>query len=49
MIFSPAAIAEIRPRLYALIWGEPLPPGDLEGLNNILRMLKSHENMNNAR
>jgi hypothetical protein len=49
MIFSPKAIDEIRPRIQALIWEGPLRPDELEGLNNILRMLKYHENMNNAR
>ena len=48
MIFSPAAIDDANRRIRQLIWNEPLPPDELEGVNNILRMIKYHENMNNA-
>ena len=48
MIFSPAAIDDAGHRIRQLIWNEPLSPDELSGLNNILRMLKHHENMNNA-
>lgn len=50
MIFSPAAIDDANHRIRALIWNEPVGADELEGLNNILRMLQYHKRMNdNAR
>jgi hypothetical protein len=47
MIFSPRMIDDARYRIQKVIWNEPLSPDALEGMNQILVMLKYHENMNN--
>lgn len=47
MIFSPATIDDVGHRIRRIIWNEPLAPDALEGLNQILIMLKKHETMNN--
>lgn len=46
MIWSPTEIEDIRFRLQTLIWNESLSEESLSGLNNILIMLKHHENIN---
>ena len=48
MIWSPSEIEDARTRLQTLIWNEPLSEDALSGLNNILIMLKHHENMNRS-